>query len=56
MASVAYNLVKNLNEWKDGLYKPKSTWKAVSNVGIKSQQNCTECHAANVPTPPSAKK
>jgi hypothetical protein len=55
-ASVAYNLVQNLNAWKDGTYKPKSTWKAVSNVGITAQQNCTECHGTNIPTPPSAKK
>jgi hypothetical protein len=55
-ASVAYNLVRNLNAWKDGAYKPKSTWKAASNVGIMSQQNCTECHGEKVPTPPMAKK
>jgi hypothetical protein len=55
-ASVAYNLVADLNAWKDGTYKQKSTWKAASNVGITSQQNCTECHGANVPSPSSAKK
>jgi hypothetical protein len=55
-ASVAYNLVLNLNAWKDGTYKPKATWKAVPAVGIPSQQNCTECHGTSVPTPPSAKK
>ena len=55
-ASVAYHLVQDLNAWKDGTYKPKATWKAVSNVGITGQQNCTECHGSNVPTPPSAKK
>jgi hypothetical protein len=55
-ASVAYRLVQDLNAWKDGLYKPRSSWKAASNVGIMSQQNCTECHGSNVPTPPSAKK
>lgn len=55
-ASVAYHLVQDLNAWKDGTFKPKATWKAVSNVGITAQQNCTECHGANVPMPPSAKK
>ncbi|MHB8880222.1 MAG: C-GCAxxG-C-C family (seleno)protein [Thermodesulfovibrionales bacterium] len=55
-ASVAYNLVKDLNAWKDGTYKQKSSWKAASNVGITAQQNCTECHGANVPSAPSAKK
>jgi len=55
-ASVAYHLVQDLNAWKDGTYKPKSTWKAVSNVGITAQQNCTECHGSNIPTPPMAKK
>ena len=55
-ASVAYHLAQDLNAWKDGTYKPKSTWKAISNVGITAQQNCTECHGANVPATPSAKK
>ncbi len=55
-ASVAYHLVQDLNAWKDGTYKPKATWKAVSNVGITAQQNCTECHGSNVPSAPSAKK
>lgn len=55
-ASVAYHLVQDLNAWKDGTYKPKATWKAVSNVGITAQQNCNECHGSNIPTPPSAKK
>jgi hypothetical protein len=55
-ASVAYHLVQDLNAWKDGTYKPKATWKAVSNVGITAQQNCTECHGANVPSAPSVKK
>jgi len=54
-ASVAYNLVRNLNAWKDGTYAPKSAWKAASNVGIMSQQNCTECHGAKVPAPPMKK-
>jgi len=55
-ASAAYHLVQDLNAWKEGIYKQKSAWKAASNVGITAQQNCTECHGANVPMPPSAKK
>ncbi|NJD55970.1 MAG: chain A iron centre cytochrome C protein [Nitrospirae bacterium] len=55
-ASVAYHLVQDLNAWKDGTYKQKSTWKPASNVGITSQQNCTECHGSNIPAPPAAKK
>ncbi len=54
-ASVAYNLVKDLNAWKDGTYKAKSSWKPASNMGITAQQNCTECHGANIPTPPAKK-
>ncbi|MGC2061789.1 MAG: C-GCAxxG-C-C family protein [Thermodesulfovibrionales bacterium] len=55
-ASVAYALVKDLNAWKDGTYKQKSTWKPASNMGITAQQNCNECHGSNIPTPPMAKK
>ncbi|TAN40206.1 MAG: twin-arginine translocation signal domain-containing protein [Nitrospirae bacterium] len=55
-ASVAFNLVKDLNAWKDGTYKQKSSWKPASNFGITGQQNCTECHGAKIPTPPLAKK
>lgn len=55
-ASVAYNLVKDLNAWKDGTYKQKSTWKPASNMGITGQQNCNECHGSNIPTTPMAKK
>ncbi|MDA8088031.1 MAG: C-GCAxxG-C-C family protein [Nitrospiraceae bacterium] len=51
-ASVAYNLVKELNAWKDGTYRPKATWRAVPSVGITAQQNCTSCHGSNVPVPP----
>lgn len=55
-ASVAYHLVQDLNAWKDGSYKQKSSWKPASNVGITAQQNCADCHGANVPTPPAAKQ
>jgi hypothetical protein len=55
-ASVAYHLVQDLNAWKDGTYKQKSTWKPASHFGITGQQNCTECHGTKVPTPPMAMK
>ncbi|MDD1750152.1 MAG: C-GCAxxG-C-C family protein [Methanothrix sp.] len=55
-ASVAYNLVKDMNAWKDGAYKQKSSWKPASNFGITAQQNCNECHGSNIPAPPLAKK
>jgi mono/diheme cytochrome c family protein len=55
-ASAAYTLVKDLNAWKDGTYKQKSSWKPASNFGSTAQQNCNECHGSNIPTPPAAKK
>lgn len=55
-ASVAYRLVEHLNAWKDGKYGDTVGWSAVKDVGITAQQNCTECHGSNIPTPPSAKK
>ncbi len=55
-ASVAYKLVQDLNSWKDGKYSPKSGWAPGRELGSTAQQNCTECHGTNVPTPPMAKK
>ncbi len=55
-ASVAYKLVQDLNAWKDGKYISKADWAAARDMGITAQQNCTECHGTNIPTPPSAKK
>ncbi len=55
-ASVAYRLVELLNQWKDGKYVSDAGWFAAKEVGIPSQENCTECHGTNVPTPPMAKK
>jgi hypothetical protein len=55
-ASVAYKLVRDLNTWKDGKYASKAGWTPAKDVGITAQQNCTECHGTNVPTPPMAKK
>ena len=55
-ASVAYELVENLNAWKDGTYEPKTDWAPGKKFGIPGQPNCTECHGKDVPTPPMAKK
>jgi hypothetical protein len=54
-ASMAYQLVTLLNEWKDGTYKTKGVIPA-KGYGIQSQHNCTECHNDKVPSPPTAKK
>ena len=55
-ASVAYKLAQDLNAWKDGKYVSKADWAPARSVGITAQQNCTECHGSNVPSPPTAKK
>ncbi|HAR45967.1 MAG: chain A iron centre cytochrome C protein [Nitrospirae bacterium GWC2_57_13] len=55
-ASVAYKLVQDLNDWKDGKYDAKSHWAPGRDVGITAQQNCTECHGDKVPSPPMAAK
>lgn len=55
-ASVAYNLVTMLNDWKDGTYVAKSTHAPVKDFGITGQFNCMECHGDKVPSPPMAKK
>jgi hypothetical protein len=55
-ASVAQRLVLNLNAWKDGKFKPTSTWAPGRDIGITGQQNCNECHGTNIPSPPMAKK
>lgn len=55
-ASVAYNLVTMLNDWKDGRYQAKSTHAPVKEFGITGQFNCMECHGGNVPVPPRAKQ
>jgi hypothetical protein len=54
-ASVAYQTVVLLNDWKDGKYKTKGVLPAKS-FNIPAQSNCNECHGTNIPTPPSAKK
>lgn len=55
-ASVSYHLVELLNDWKDGKYVPASTFTPVKEFGITAQMNCMECHGANIPTAPMAKK
>jgi hypothetical protein len=54
-ASVAYKLVEDLNAWKDGKYLEEAVWGAVKNFGITAQQNCADCHGANIPAPPTGK-
>ncbi len=54
-ASVAYHTVELLNDWKDGKYKTKGVLPAKS-FNIPAQSNCMDCHGANIPTPPVAKK
>ncbi len=53
-ASMAFQTVTLLNAWKDGKYKTKGTTPAKA-YGIQAQHNCTDCHAREVPAPPSAK-
>jgi len=50
-ASMAYKLVELLNEWKDGKYM---TFGEVPSAiyGITAQQNCSDCHGENIPSPP----
>lgn len=49
-ASVAFQTAVLLNAWADGTYKPSYTGKQAA-CGITSQNNCTDCHGNNVPTP-----
>ncbi len=50
-ASVAYHVAELLNDWKDGKYKTKGP-KPAGMYNIQTQNNCTDCHGANVPMPP----
>ena len=49
-ADVAMKTAALLNDWKDGKYKP-SHGSNVKDNGITTQENCTECHGDDVPTP-----
>lgn len=55
-ASVAHKLVVDLNAWKDGKFRPASSWTPGKDLGITGQQNCGGCHGTSVPTPPQIKK
>jgi hypothetical protein len=50
-ASMTYQLVVFLNDWKDKTYKTKGAVPAAS-MGIQTQYNCNECHGSNIPSPP----
>lgn len=54
-ASVAYKTAEMLNAYLDGKYTTKDSWNAPGSVGIPAQQNCTNCHGSNIPTPPMKK-
>lgn len=54
-ASAAFHLVTLLNAWKDGKYKPGSSFKSAKEYGIPGQYNCNECHGDKVPDAPKAK-
>ena len=49
-ADVAMKTAALLNDWSDGKYKP-SQGSNVKDHGITTQENCTECHSDDVPTP-----
>jgi hypothetical protein len=58
-ASITSKTVEMLNAWAAAGGKYTPVYKPLANVlnnGITSQNNCTECHGTNVPTPPLAKK
>jgi hypothetical protein len=52
-ASMAYQLVTLLNDWKDGKYVTKGVVPA-KEYAIQAQHNCNDCHGTDVPSPPSA--
>jgi len=55
-ASVAYELVKKLNAWKDGEYDEELEWYCPSDFGVTGQMNCMECHGTEIPVAPQPKK
>jgi len=57
-ATIAYKSAEMLNAWHAAGGKYTSVNKPLANVlnnGITSQNNCTDCHGTNIPTPPVAK-
>ncbi|HEX9051783.1 MAG TPA: C-GCAxxG-C-C family protein [Anaeromyxobacter sp.] len=51
-ASMTYELVTLLNDWKDGRYKTRGVVPA-KTYGIQAQHDCDDCHTS-VPEPPKA--
>ncbi len=49
-ADVAMHTTMLLNAWHDGSYEPKHGSQAKTH-NMTAQNNCTECHGSNVPTP-----
>lgn len=50
-ADAAYRVVELMNAWKDGKYESKSILPPRA-YHITAQNNCSECHGADVPAPP----
>jgi hypothetical protein len=51
-ADIAMHTAMLLNQVADGKYKPVHGINA-KTYGITTQENCTECHGKDVPTPPT---
>jgi hypothetical protein len=51
-ADIAMHTAMLLNQVADGTYKPSHGINA-KTYAITTQENCTECHGKNVPTPPT---
>ncbi len=49
-ANMAIRTVELLNDWADGKFRAAHTSPVMSNH-IPSQNNCSDCHGQNVPTP-----
>ncbi|HKN18736.1 MAG TPA: C-GCAxxG-C-C family protein [Dissulfurispiraceae bacterium] len=49
-ANMSMKTLEFLNQWKDGKFEAKNEAPSVANH-IPSQNNCTDCHHDNVPTP-----
>jgi hypothetical protein len=52
-ATMAYEVVSLLNDWKDGDYI--TFGEVPSSCGITAQYNCNECHGDNIPDIPTGK-
>ena len=49
-ANMAMKTLEFLNQWKEGKFEAKNEAPSVANH-ITSQNNCTDCHKDNIPTP-----